>query len=438
VTLTRVFHSSGARLHGSGTPLTMAEIKAMDQAGIKSVHFADLAEADLVAQRLLSTETVDLRDLAMGDVLADNIFDDDGSVLCPPGTHIDAVILEGKVRDMSGPITIRKRGIQGGPEQIKGYLSLLPRYPPHPPRPDTNVTFVEPAMKAVKHLVAARSKILVTVSDSFQRALMLNICAVEGHEIIDRRWADVSQAEFQSTPFDAIVLDLADASSAMQVLRRSEVFRSVAVLVTSPEGRKSEVFKAITNGANGSIPLPVKRDVMLDRIHGTIQSFGRATKLKPAVLQDRRKQPRDGAHMLCSLADKFLSSSLPVKEATLVDVSDAGLKIEYRRPVWPFPHAYLAHGVHPQHFFFAYAKDNPLGRDVTVTFPQAAGRTLEGHAKFVHISVNGDYETAGLVLQRMQSSVREHMTTARGGAKYGDRPVPTVTVKPQSTIRRPF
>ena len=98
VTLTRVFHPSGARLHGSGTPITLGEIKAMQQAGIQSVHFADLAEADLIAQRMLSTETVDLRDLAMGDVLADNIFNDDGTVLCPPGTHIDAVILEGKLR----------------------------------------------------------------------------------------------------------------------------------------------------------------------------------------------------------------------------------------------------------------------------------------------------------------------------------------------------
>ena len=143
--------------------------------------------------------------------------------------------------------------------------------------------------------------------------------------------------------------------------------------------------------------------------------------------------------MLCTLQDKFLSTPLPVKEATLLDVSDAGFRIEYRRPAWPVQHAYLSAGVHPQHFFFNYAKDNPLGRDVTVTFPPTPGRTLEGHAKFVHLSSSGDCEIAGLLLQRMKSSVREHMTAVRGGP-VTLRP-PSTTIKPpppSTTFRRPF
>jgi hypothetical protein len=127
-----------------------------------------------------------------------------------------------------------------------------------------------------------------------------------------------------------------------------------------------------------------------------------------------------------------------VKEATLLDVSDAGLRVEYRRPPGQPAHAYLAHGVHPQHFFFNYAKDNPLGRDLTVTFPAAGGRTLEGHAKFVHVSCTGEFEVSGLVLQRMKSSVREHMTAVRGGPVMLKPLSTTLPVPPPPSTRRSF
>lgn len=441
VTQARVFHPSGALLHGPGSPLTSAELQAFQQAGIQTVWFADQGESEAEALRTLTTQVVDVRDLAIGDVLADTIIGPDGDDLIGPGTFVDAPILEGPVRKASGSVTIRRRGIKpGGPEQVLVYQSLLPKYAPHPPRPDSGATFavtVQP--RPLKPVLAPRATVLVTLEDGFQRALMMNMIAVEGHDVGDRRWADVSQAEFQRLRFDAIILDLADAPSALALLRKSEAFKSVAVLVTAPEGRRSEVFKAISSGANASIPMPVRREVLIERLHGAIQAFGRAPKLKPAVLQDRRGQAREGAHMLCQLQDKFLSSPLPVKEATLLDVTDSGFRIEYRRPVWPVPHAYLPHGVHPQHFFFNYAKDNPLGRDVNVTFPPTFGRTLEGHAKFVHLSFAGDFEVAGLVLQRMKSSVREHMTAVRGGST-AIRP-PSTAVKPPpstTTFRRPF
>lgn len=436
VTLVRVYHFSGTKLHNPGSPLTVQEMKAMEQAGIQSVFFSDEGEGELEAQRTLSTQIVDVRDLAIGDVLVDNIFGLDGEVLCPPGTFIDAPILEGELRDLSGAVTIRKRGMRGGPEQAKGYLGLVPRYPPHPPRPDTGTWAVDPTPRPVRPILAPRAKVLVTLGDSFQRALLMNLFAVEGHEVVDRRWVDVSQAEFQRIMFDVIVLDLADAPAALQILRKSDVFRQVAVLVTAPEGRRSEVFKAIMNGANGSLPMPFKREVVLERLHSTVQVFGRRVKLKPAVIKDRRTSPREGGHMLCSLQDKFLSSPLPVKEATLLDVTDNGLRIEYRRPPWPVAHATLAHGVHPQHFFFNYAKDNPLGRDLTVGFPQTLGRSLEGHAKFVHLSTAGDFEVAGLVLQRMKSSVRDHMTAVRGGTAKASPP--TQKLPGPSTTRRAF
>lgn len=437
VSQTRIYHFSGAKLHDPGSPITSQELQAMKEAGIQSVFFSDQGESEPVAQRALTTQEVDVRNLAVGDVVADTIFGADGEEVCGPGTFVDEVFLSGAVRGAAGSVTIKRRGLRGGPEQASAYLSLIPRYRPHPPRPDTGVLLgAAPAPRAVKPLLAPRAKVLVTVQDDFQRALILNTCAVEGHDAVDRRWADVSQADFQKMTFDAVILDLADAAGALQILRTSDLFRSVAVLVAGPETRRSEIFKAITAGANGSVPMPVKREVLIDRLHSTVQAFGRQIKIKPAVVTDRRALGREGGHMLCALQDKFLKNPLPVAQATLLDLNDAGLRIEYRRPAWPNLHAYLAHGVHPQHFFFHYAKDNPLGRDLSVTLPPVAGRTLEGHAKFVHVSSCGDFEVAGLVLQRMKSSVREHMTAVRGGP---------VTLKPidpirpaSTTFRRPF
>lgn len=433
VALMPVYHFSGTKLHDAGSSLGPAEIQAMQKAGIQAVYFPDLGEGDLEAQRTLSTQIVDVRDLAIGDVLVDNIFDRDGEELCAPGTFIDAPILEGKIRGLTGPVTIRKRGLRGGPEQALSYLGTFPPAPPRPRRPDPGP---DASARTTRALLAPRARVLVTREDGFQRALMMNICASEGHEAIDRRWIDVILGDFQRTKVDAILLDLSDAPAALTLLRKSEVFKSTAVLVTAPDGRRSEVFKALTAGANGSIPMPVKRDVLLDRVHHTIQAMGRPARLKPAVLKERRGAAREGGHMLCSLQDKFLTSPLAVKEATLIDVSDQGLKIEYRRPAWPV-HVYLAHGVHPQHYFFNYAKDNPLGRDVSVTFPSAGGRTLEGHAKFVHLSTVGDFELAGLALQRMKSSVREHMTAVRGGSTVV-KPLAPIKPGPPSTTRRAF
>lgn len=433
ISLMPIYHFSGAKLHDAGSPISPTDGQLMQRLGMQTVYFPDQGEGELEAQRSLSTQTVDIRDLAIGDVLADNIFNAAGEEICPPGTFIDAPMLEGSLRGLSGPVTIKKRGMKGAAEQVSTYLRMLPPAAPRPRRPDPGL---EPATRTTRPLLAPRARILVSVEDAFQRALMMNVCASEGHEAIDRRWVDVTVGDFQRTKVDAIILELSDAPAALPLIRKSDVFRSVAVLVTAPEGRRSEVFKALSGGANGSIPMPVKRDVLLDRIHHTIQAMGRPVKLKPAVIKERRSVAREGGHMLCSLQDKFLSSPLAVKEATLIDVSDQGLKIEYRRPAWA-PHIYLAHGVHPQHYFFNYAKDNPLGRDVNVVFPSAGGRTLDGHAKFVHISMAGDFEIAGLVLQRMKSSVREHMTVVRGGSSVVRPPAP-LRPAPPSTTRRAF
>jgi hypothetical protein len=427
VTQSRVLHGSGIKLHDPGASLTPAEIRAMQEAGVKSVFLLEPGETEPSAQKQLTTEAVEPLRLAVGDVLAEDVRGPEGELVLKSGTPVDGAILRLGILTGLGPVRIRRRVLRGGAEQAASYLALVPPAAPRTPRPDSRLTRASgAATSTIKPLLAPRARILVTVNDDFQRSLILNTYASDGHEVFDRRWADVSQGELQSMKPDVLLIDLAEAPGALATLRKTDLWKSLAILVAGPESRRPEIFKAISGGANGSVLIPPKREALLEKLRGTIEAFGRRVNLRPALQGERRTGPREGGHLLCTMQDKFLRNPLPVSEATVLDVAEGGLRIEYARREGPHAHAYMAHAVHPQHVFFNYAKDNPLGRDLTVSLPPAKGRTLEGNAKFVHVSANGEFETAGLVFQRMKSSVRDHMTAVRGG-----------TVTP-STARKSF
>jgi len=430
VTQTRVMHLTGARLHGPGSVLGSAEIRALQETGIKSVYLLEAAETELGAQKQLSTEAVEAWSLAVGDELVEDLKDHTGRVALRSGTLIDPVMLQGGIPGGTGLIKIKRRGLRGGDEQVKSYLSRLPPPTPHAPRPDSRVTRVSEASAGpLKILLVPRARVLVTLADNFQRAFILNSYAAEGHEVFDRRWTDVSQGDLHQMKLDALVLDLAEAPIALPVLRKTDLFRNLAVLVAGAEDRKAEMYKALVAGANGSLPLPPRRDLLLERLRGTIQSLGRRVIVKPSVLRERRLQGREGGHFVCTIADPFLKTPLPIRQVTALDLGENGMRIEYARPSWPQPHAYLAHGVHPQHFCFNYAKDNPLGRDLIVTMPPAGGKEMQLSAKFVHVSLNSEYETAGLVFHRVKGSVRDHISTVRGQAGSTSRVAPPSTTR---------
>ncbi|HVR85862.1 MAG TPA: hypothetical protein VMU54_16200 [Planctomycetota bacterium] len=433
LTETRVLHVTGARLHAPGSVLGPAEIRSLQETGIKSVYLLESGETELGAQKELSTEAVEAFSLAVGDVLLEDLRDHTGRVALPAGTIIDPVMLQGGIPGGTGRIKIRRRGLRGGDEQVKAYLSRLPPAAARTPRPDSRVTRIsEAAAASLKALLVPRARVLVTVADSFQRAFILNTFASEGHEVFDRRWADVSPGDLHQMKLDALVIDLAEVPTALPMLRRQDLFHGLAVLVAGAEDRKAEMYKALAAGANGTLPLPPRRDVLLERLRGTIQALGRRVSVKPSVSRERRLQGREGGHFVCQIADPFLKTPLPIKHVTALDLGDNGMRIEYARPVWPQPHAYLAHGVHPQHFCFNYAKDNPLGRDLTITMPPAGGREMQLSAKFVHVSLNSEYETAGLVFHRVKGSVRDHISTVRGQAGSTSRMAPPSTTRGKS------
>lgn len=348
VTQSKAYHRSGVRLHLSGSPLTMRELTAMQESGVKAFYFLEPKEKEDVVPK------------------------------------------------------------DGDPEQAKKYLSLLPKYPPHPPRPDSNLSWAAATTAgAIKPLLAPRGMILVGCGDEFVRALVLNLLAVEGHEVLDRRWSEITTADHHRA-LDVAIVDLKDAPAALGALK------STAILAAGLETQRPELSKAIAAGAHGSLQLPIRRDSLVERVHGTLSAFSRRVKLKPALLKERRSEPRTNGQLLAELADRFLPTALPVREAMVLEVSDRGLRIEYPRRAWSTSMTYLASGVHPKHFFWNYAKANPLGRALSVVLPPAAGRALEAQAKFVHISAVGDYEVAGLALEKSSGSVKDHLGALRG------------------------
>jgi CheY-like chemotaxis protein len=281
-------------------------------------------------------------------------------------------------------------------------------------RPDTRLTqMIAATGNKVRALLVPRAKVLVAVPDDFFRSLLANTIATAGHEVVEHRTPQDAASVARSTRPDIVVLDLPDAALAGAELRKSDEFRNVALIVCAEEGRQADVHKALLGGANDSVPKPPRREAILEKVRGCMASLGRSVRLKPAVQVDRRRAAREGGHFVCGLQDTFLSKPLPVPSATVLDIGEGGLRIEYALPSWSVLHAYTSHGVHPRHFFYNYAKSNPLGRELTVTLPASGGTPLEAFAKFVHVELSGGSEVAGVAFQKVSGSLETHLSTVR-------------------------
>ncbi len=423
VTQTRLFHPCGTKLHHSGVPITPVEIQAMQEAGIKSLLVLDPGETEQEALKRLTTEIVDASGLIPGDFLAQDLRDPAGELVASAGSPVDPAALAKANIVGSMRVAIKRRKPEPGAEQAGAYLAKIPPVPKLP-RPDSRMGRPVEAMTGARPPFVPRARIWVSVADDFHRSLIVNAFTVEGHEVIDRKWVDRKESDFNVAKLDLLIVDLASAAEAVKIMRKGDLLNKIPMLVAAPEGKKQDVFKAISAGANGSVTVPPKREQLLDKLRSTLQAFGRSVNLKLDAQGERRAEAREPGNIVCTLQDKFLKTALPVKDATVLDLSEHGLKIEYGRKEWPF-HVYIAHAVHPQHPFFNYAQDNPLGRDVTIALPPIGGRTLEGNAKFVHVTLNGAYEVAGLKFHRMSTSVREHVTAVRTGGR------------PPTTVKRP-
>ncbi|HXX93201.1 MAG TPA: hypothetical protein VEN81_06175 [Planctomycetota bacterium] len=433
VVQSRLLDASGLKLHSPGDVLTVARTKLMAELGIDRVWLLEPGEGEPTAQRALSTEMVAVSDLELRDVVAEDIRGADGQLAIPAGTILDEPHLKIAFRSGAEHVTVRRRGIEGLLRAAMEYVESLPPGPPRPPRPDTRVTqaTLRSLPAAVKPLLLPRLRVIVALKDDFQRAIVSNALVAEGHEVSEQAQPREAALATRNTRPDLAVIDLSDAPAVLGVVRTPEGSVHTAVIVAGEETRREEFHRALLAGANDTLGLPARPAILLEKLRACLQAVGKRVNVKPHVHVERRSGAREPGHFACAIVDKFLSKPLPVSSATVLDLGEGGLRIEYGRPEHPGFETWMGHSVHPRHYFYNYSKQSPLGRDLTVILPApAGGAPLEAMARFVHVEAAQEFETAGLAFQKVRGSVRDHLTLIRGKA--------TVIRTPTAiTVRRP-
>ncbi len=413
---TRVLHDSGVRLHVPGDPIAPAQLQLMQDLGMKRLHLLEPGEMEAAATQALEVERVSTHALEAGDRIFVELRDPTGAVILPAGGAVDSRAIAALAPYPPQVVAIRKRFLDAAREQARLYLAGVPAKEARAKRPDTRVTQVTAGREdRVRFPLVPRAKVRVALREDFQRTVVVNTLLAEGHEA-----AEVAPgravAEVRESKADVLLVDLADAAFVAGELRKSFPLFQTAVLAAAGEGKGGEVYKALGAGANGSVPAPVRRDRLLESVRGALAALGKSVRLRPAVLGERRKAARENGNFICSIADRFLSKPLPVTELMVLDVTDEGMRVEYTRPAWPAPWAYIAHSVHPKHFWYDYSRLNALGREFVVVLPAPGRAPVEISASVAYVAPSGPLEVMGLSLIRSRGSVKEQVTTIRGQA----------------------
>ncbi len=396
-----VYHPSGVRLHSPGDAITPEAAALMKKLGMRSLQILEPGETEYKVLNALDVQKVEPAALAAGDVMAEDLCGRDGSVLALSGQVLGAAAAQKAKGAVARPVSIRRRGLEAAQKQARDYLAARPPAALKGVRSDERVTeFIRTALIQVRPLLVPAGRIAVGVRDGFSRAVVVNTLAGAGYEVIEWNPSEAGLEDLRTRKPDLLVVELEDALSLCMAVRRLDDFRGMAVLICAEDGRKSEVASVLLDGANDSVHRPPPPDLLLYKVRVGMQIMGRAVNLRPSVLMDRRRGPRNSAKVSCTLRAPSGSEELPVSGATVTDVHEGGARIEYARPDWPCRHALTPHGVHPRHFFCDYAKANPKGQDLVFAASLPGGGPAERPARVVHVELSGDREAAGLAFPR--------------------------------------
>lgn len=398
VAQTPVFHPCGLQLHAAGDVLGLGHAKALRESFVDELALADFREDP---RKALGIQTVPRHQVQPGDVLAEDLRTHRNEILLPAGTAMDRDNLA-RLQDTSLlAIPIRHRQLPALTERANAYLAHAPAAEVRVRDTATRVKRVTPlAFNGVRYLLIPQAKILVAVEDDLLRIFLVNALTSEGHVVAERKSrTDFTRGVEEERPH-LIILDLEGCEHVLPDLRGQSDTRIRTILVCAPEGKAAQIHKALLTGANDWMPRPPHRDLLNEKVQACQGLIGRRVHLAPSLRGERRASPRQERKGGVGLRDLALSKPLAVPRADLVDASDGGLRIDYNRPPWPIRWAYTGHGVHPDHFFYAYAVENPLAHDLTVNFPGPRNEALERTARVVHVEpkfdVKDDLEVIGL------------------------------------------
>jgi CheY-like chemotaxis protein len=406
VAQTAIFHSCGLKLHSAGDVLGLAHAKALRESFVDELALADFREDP---RKALGIQQVPRHQVVPGDVLAEDLRSHRNQILLPAGTSMDADNM-GRLQDANVlAVPIRHRQLASITERANAYLSQCPATDSRVKDAGTRVTRVRTeSAVGVQYLLIPQAKVLVALEDDLLRVFLVNALNSEGHLVADcKSRTDYIKAIEAERP-QVIILDLEGSEHVLPEIREMSDTRIRTVLVCAATGRSAKIHNALVAGANDWMPRPPSRDVLNEKIQGCQGLLGRRVHLPPSLRNERRAIPRVERKGGVGLKDPVLPRPLPVPCADLINASDGGLRVDYNRPAWPCSWAYTGHGVHPDHFWYTYSLENPLGRDLTVNFPGPRNEALERTGRVIHVEpkdeVKDDLEVIGLKFTEPQDT----------------------------------
>lgn len=256
-------------------------------------------------------------------------------------------------------------------------------------------------------LLAPRAEIEVVVADDGLRMRLANMLLSAGHGVRDSREFRVAE---NGARVDLFVLGLETAARNCATIRRTAGTRTSSILVCAEKGRAREVQKALEAGANDVLPLPPQPEGVLEKVRSCMTLQGKMTTLKPSIVRERRRSARVSQGASCHLRDPFVSRPLEVSQATVLDIGDGGIRIEYAL-IDPTAAGYVPHGVHPSHFFYHYSLAGALSRDLNVSISGPGVAGLDVPARVAHVARTGNAEVAGLAFSKKQEGASTRVSS---------------------------
>lgn len=409
---TALYHGSGLKLFSAGDNITLAHAKALHASGIQDLYLLEFEEDAMKVRRSLGIERVAPKEIEIGDVLMEDLRGADGELSLASGTAVNSGNLDRIRAAAYGEIAIRDRRLAESMRQAQEYFAQLAPPDAKGQMGTTRVTrVVHVASTTARYLLIPRARVLVSITDDPLRIFVSNALQSEGHEVLERTSpADAPEVAKRESRVTVIVLDLEESTAVLPRLRAESDLRDAVILVCAREGKQSQLHAALLAGANDWLPRPPSRDLLNEKIHGCQALLGRKVKLAPSLRAERRHQERRPGNGDCGLKDPTIPKPLPVVSGEILDLGDGGLRIDYNLPHWPNPWAYMVHGVHPRHFFYAYAMTNPQGRDLIASIPGPAG-VVERPVRVAQVAPNGELESLSLIFpemkQRGSTSIRK-------------------------------
>jgi hypothetical protein len=245
--------------------------------------------------------------------------------------------------------------------------------------------------------------VLVALPDDAARLRIVNALLTAGHGAREQRgW---SLPPGLKGKIDVVVVGLADAARAAADIRREPLLQFCAILAAGEDARGAPAYKALQAGANDVLSLPARADAIVEKVRSCVALQGKQLRWAPFLLSERRAGPRERKPTSCRLCDPFLSKPLPITSATVLDIGDGGIRIEYGLLEGIDLRHYQPHTVHPSHFFYGYARLNPLGRDLEAAIVRPGLPDLISPARVVHVARALNAEVAGLAFIKKQPGI---------------------------------